>query len=368
MNVKSASKLYTPRKINGVAFDGTKDITIPVSGDYLPLIGGTLSGDLSIQKINPSFRLINSQPIGVRAPELWNGISMEISSGVFNMNAIDTVNSLTKPIFEFNMYNYTLDFSNVALKFNRLEGDLDGNASTASKLQKSVKINNVPFDGSEDITIPVPKKTSELQNDSGYLTNIPTATNTTLGGIKVGAGLSISNGVLSVDIDKIIADKILEDNKKKYPVGKIIMSATNTNPSTYLGFGTWKLWGSGRVPVGVDTGQTEFNSSEKEGGEKTHTLNVTEIPTHSHMVEGQTSLDGSHQHRIPFNLDDKENPGDIDYFDYGGFGRGSYYILTQPDGGAHSHSMRFVSQNTGGGKAHNNLQPYITCYMWKRTA
>ena len=47
-----------------------------------------------------------------------------------------------------------------------------------------------------------------------------------------------------------------------YPVGSIKMTVTNTNPSTYLGR-TWSLWGSGRVPVGVDTSQEEFSTVEK---------------------------------------------------------------------------------------------------------
>lgn len=306
MNVSSADRLSTPRMINGTNFNGSANITTANWGTAR------------------NIGIVNSDGTGTEVATLVNGSS------------------------------------NINLKLpSTIKANINGNCNSASKLQTARTINGVLFDGSTNIVIPVPTKVSELKNDSGYLTTVPVASPTVLGGIKVGTGLSISNGVLSVDIDKIIADKILEDNKKKYPVGKIIMSTTNTNPSTYLGFGTWKLWGSGRVPVGVDTGQTEFNSSEKEGGEKTHTLNVTEIPTHSHMVEGQTSLDGSHQHRMPFNLDNKENPGDIDYFDYGGFGRGSYYVQTQPGGGAHSHSMRFVSQNTGGG---GSSQQFATLY------
>lgn len=315
MNVASADRLSTPRMINGTNFNGSANITTANWG--------------------------TARNIGI-------------------VNSDGTGTAVTTPVN---------GSSNINLKLpSTIKANIDGNANSASKLQTARTINGVSFDGSANIVIPVPTKVSELQNDSGYLTTIPIASSTVLGGIKVGTGLSISNGVLNVDIDEIVSDKILEDNKKKYPVGKIIMSTTNTNPSTYLGFGTWELWGSGRVPVGVDTEQTEFNSSEKEGGEKTHTLNVTEIPTHSHLVQGGTSYDGSHIHRIPFNLSNKESPGYIDYFNYGGYDYASFYPPTQPGGGSHSHTMNFVSQNTGGGLAHNNLQPYITCYMWKRTA
>lgn len=50
-------------------------------------------------------------------------------------------------------------------------------------------------------------------------------------------------------IQKMINDAILAVKKAENPVGHIRMETTNTNPSTYLGFGTWVLWGSGRVPV-----------------------------------------------------------------------------------------------------------------------
>lgn len=52
-----------------------------------------------------------------------------------------------------------------------------------------------------------------------------------------------------------------------YPIGSIYLSVKNTNPSKWFG-GTWVSWGTGRVPVGVDTTQTEFNAVEKTGGSK----------------------------------------------------------------------------------------------------
>ena len=55
-----------------------------------------------------------------------------------------------------------------------------------------------------------------------------------------------------------------------FPIGSIYMSVTNTNPSNSFG-GTWVLWGQGRVPIGVDTSQSEVNSVEKTGGTKIST-------------------------------------------------------------------------------------------------
>lgn len=118
-------------------------------------------------------------------------------------------------------------------------------------------------------------------------------------------------------------------------VGDIIFSTSDENPSTIYG-GTWVAWGKGQVPVGVDTSDSDFNTVEKTGGEKEHTLTVGEMPSHKHDFGQQFT-------GMPVSS--------------GNYG---YYMIagTQTD----------VIKNTGGNQPHNNLQPYITCYMWKRTA
>lgn len=135
-------------------------------------------------------------------------------------------------------------------------------------------------------------------------------------------------------LNEIVVDLI-------YPVGSIYISVNSTNPSVLFG-GTWVAWGAGKVPVGVDTSQTEFNTVEKTGGEKTHTLTVAEMPSHSHNWKA-TNLGAS-----------GDNYAGIAYNNYSGH--------------AGQNPMTEWIYNTGGDQAHNNLQPYITCYMWKRTA
>lgn len=127
-----------------------------------------------------------------------------------------------------------------------------------------------------------------------------------------------------------------------YPVGSIYMSVVNTNPSTLFG-GTWVAWGAGRVPVGVDTSDSDFATVEKAGGEKTHTLTVNEIPSHSHNYYRSPNASAGGL---------KEGTGyPIDYS----------FVINQED-------FIEATANAGGGREHNNIQPYITCYMWKRTA
>ena len=80
-----------------------------------------------------------------------------------------------------------------------------------------------------------------------------------------------------------------------YPVGSIYMNAvSDTNPATLLGFGTWAAFGAGRVPVGVDTTDEDFDEGGLTGGAKTHTLTTSEMPTHSHS--GSSNSTGAHRH------------------------------------------------------------------------
>lgn len=128
-----------------------------------------------------------------------------------------------------------------------------------------------------------------------------------------------------------------------YPVGSIYISVNNINPTTYFG-GTWEAFGTGRTLVGVDTSQTEFNTVKKTGGEKTHKLSEAEMPKHNHTSS--------------------KNFG----YDCGTSGWGALFG---------SYSSGYVYQSTnignylntkGNDQPHNNLQPYITVYMWLRTA
>ena len=63
-----------------------------------------------------------------------------------------------------------------------------------------------------------------------------------------------------------------------YPVGIVITLGVSTNPNTLLGIGTWTAI-AGRVIVGIDAGQTEFDTLNETGGSKTHTLSTSEVPS-----------------------------------------------------------------------------------------
>lgn len=114
------------------------------------------------------------------------------------------------------------------------------------------------------------------------------------------------------DIEKMIA--------ALWPaVGDIEINVSGTNPSEKYPSTTWESWGTGKVPVGVDTNDSDFNTAEKTGGNKT--------VAHSH-AKGTALSNGA-------------------------TGATSYVI---------------GSGNSVSGAATSTVQPYITCYMWKRTA
>lgn len=155
-----------------------------------------------------------------------------------------------------------------------------------------------------------------------------------------------------------------------YPVGSIYMSANNVSPQTFLG-GTWEPWGAGKVPVGVDTLDSDFNTAEKTGGEKKHILSLDEIPSHNHKG---TSMSSKPRKTGNSGSVYSEQVGVVDYsVDYTQsreqkevniYTDGAFIYLPNGETVTSEHG---VCPN-GGGASHNNLQPYITCYMWKRTA
>lgn len=143
-------------------------------------------------------------------------------------------------------------------------------------------------------------------------------------------------GSLDVAGDIYAGGKALRDIF--YPIGAIYQSTVSTDPSSFIG-GTWVRFGKGRVLVGVDEADSDFSTPNNTGGAKTHKLTDTEM-AHSHI---QTELFSS------------------------AYSNASGHKYTVGE------TVASDTIKTGGvvdvtNKAHNNLQPYITVYMWRRTA
>ena len=167
---------------------------------------------------------------------------------------------------------------------------------------------------------------SEIYNDIGDGSTLASASKTQ----------TLSNKTITTEANTITNDgNVVTTLQKVYPIGSIYINATNsTNPGTLLGFGTWTAFGAGRVPVGINDSDTDFDTAEETGGAKTHQLTISELPAHTHNVTMSTS--------------DSDND-----------------FLSE---GNNTGTSTFTTSSTGGDQAHNNLQPYITAYMWRKTA
>lgn len=138
----------------------------------------------------------------------------------------------------------------------------------------------------------------------------------------------------SVDIAGVFAMSGKQLLDVFYPIGTIYESTKPDNPSTFMG-GTWYRFGNGRVLVGVDETDPTFNVVNAIGGEKAHTLTIPEMPSHTHTFPGAS----------PNN-----------------------YVRVEASSTTGLSTSTKTTDATGGGQAHNNLQPYVTIYRWQRTA
>lgn len=151
---------------------------------------------------------------------------------------------------------------------------------------------------------------------------------------------------------------MLDTMKKIYPVGSIYMSTVSTNPATLFGFGRWEAMPAGRVLLAQGTASWGTYNAGSTGGEATHQLTVGELPAHNHSASTNTT--GSHAHTYTWR----------NYQGWAGSKSATKVwedTATNNTGSAGDHSHTVTINNTGSNQAHNNLQPYISVYIWKRT-
>ncbi len=182
--------------------------------------------------------------------------------------------------------------------------------------------------------------------NSPTLTGVPSAPT-------AGVGTNTTQLATTSFVTTAVDAAILATKLALHPVGSIYTNSTNsTNPATLLGFGTWVAFGAGRVPVGFDSSNTNFDSAEETGGSAdavvvshTHTATVTD-PGHSHK---QTN--------------DNLTGVDNDYY-----GAGARYVANGQNTSTETTGVTVANSTEGVSGTDANYQPYITVYMWKRTA
>jgi hypothetical protein len=140
-----------------------------------------------------------------------------------------------------------------------------------------------------------------------------------------------------------------------HPVGSIYINATNsTNPGTLLGFGTWTAFGAGRVPVGFDSTNTLFDTAEETGGSADAI-----VVSHNHTATS-TVTDPGHTHTYVGS----------DFINAGTSNGGSAQtqITRTTNSATTGITVATTVASSGSSGTNANYQPYITVYMWKRTA
>ncbi len=147
-----------------------------------------------------------------------------------------------------------------------------------------------------------------------------------------------------------------------HPVGSIYINATNsTNPGTLLGFGTWTAFGAGRVPVGFDSGNALFDTAEETGGS-------ADAITVSHTHTATTTItDSGHSHTA--NVPNEFATGTVvtsGLTSSDGLNSLGKNVLTSTSTTGITAATTVSSSGSSGTNA--NYQPYITVFMWKRTA
>lgn len=147
-----------------------------------------------------------------------------------------------------------------------------------------------------------------------------------------------------------------------YPVGSLYTSTNSSLPAEIAALGTWVEFGAGRVMVNQDTGDTDFDTLEETGGAKTHTLTIDEMPSHTHIQNSHNHTQNPHSHTVP------RATAISTGFVFEGTAASSSATMATNNTTATNQATTATNQNTGGGGAHNNVQPYIVVKTWKRTA
>ena len=122
-----------------------------------------------------------------------------------------------------------------------------------------------------------------------------------------------------------------------FPINKVEVFFDSEDHSDFLGF-EWEMVSEGKIPIGLDDSDTDFNTIGKTGGEKEHTLTIDEMPEHNHDITIHNNTGG-----------------------------GQMVAQSNGNGGSVT-GQWWVIGNKGGNHSHNNMPPYIVMAFWKRIA
>lgn len=156
------------------------------------------------------------------------------------------------------------------------------------------------------------------------------------------------------------------DLSAAWPIGSVFASVVSESPATLLGFGVWQAFGAGRMLVGYDANDADFNAAEKTGGAKTVTLTEAQMPAHTHVqnAHGHAVSDPGHVHSLPAFTHATGNAANK--VEVTNSTTASSASTGSQTTGVTVGDATAVNQQTGGGQAHDNMPPFVTVYLWKR--
>lgn len=164
-----------------------------------------------------------------------------------------------------------------------------------------------------------------------------------------------------------------------FPVGSVFIAVVNTNPGTLLGYGTWAAFAAGRMLIGFNSGDTDFDTAEETGGAKTSSALIA----HTHVQDAHTHVQNSHNHTQDAHthqfLPRSGTTGAVSSIVTGTLDTSSAIgganqphvqsaTATNQAATAVNQNATAVNQSAGSGSSFSLMNPYITVYMWKRTA
>jgi len=180
----------------------------------------------------------------------------------------------------------------------------------------------------------------------------------------IGNNINVDGDVYT---DNLNVESLIDDGKhpleETFPIGSVYINSSNgANPSVLLGFGTWEKFAKGRALIGV--GSDEYSSVRATGGEKEVQLLEEHLPSHSHELETITEERDRHRHQYTTSDGDSTHSGHGFASCYGIKKTSLKDGQTTPATSSHNHDI--AMEEVGGDESHNNMQPYVTVYIWRR--
>lgn len=163
--------------------------------------------------------------------------------------------------------------------------------------------------------------------------------------------------------EELLQQVILETKQQLYPIGSIYISSTPINPQQFFGFGEWEQIKDRFLLTAGDK-----YSAGATGGEATHKLTVSEMPSHTHQPTTKTPGADTYD-QYAFTINRHYSSASTQRFKVN---KGSEYYVMGAQISAEDHvGTKDIEQSletapTGGNAAHNNMPPYLVVYAWKR--